>query len=106
MSKLRCLAAALVLVGILVAMRQFLGERVFFLAAALSSLWFVIAFVLLTLPPKVPEVDWEVGIVDRIPKRLRDQGPGLPLNQRLGLALTVANALCLLLWVSLVVFRR
>lgn len=106
MNKFSCLMAAVVLVGILTAMRQLLGERVFLLAASFSALWFAITFVLTTVPPKMPEIEWDVGIVDRSPERLRDRGPGLPLAQRLGLSLSVANALCLLLWVSLVVFRR
>ena len=102
----RSLGAGLVLLALLVTMRQSLGEGVFRLALGLSSLWFVIAFILLTRPPNVNEEVLRKGFEDTTLKPRRRNGVPMTIPNRLLLSFSVANALCLLLWVSLIVFRR
>lgn len=87
--------------AMLAAMYAMLGPRVAAFSACFSALWFVIAFVLLTRPPGIPEfVSERSGGDDQYVIR-RDIIPLLSLPERLKLSLTVACGSCLLIWLSL-----
>ncbi len=55
MNTTKTIPTLLFFVAMLVAMDQFLGHRAAVFTACFSGLWFVIAFVLLTRPPAIPE---------------------------------------------------
>lgn len=95
------LGLAVLLIGLLVSIDQFLGRQVLFFAMGLSSIWFVIAFVLLTRPPGVPEfVSDEVGSDEQHVVR-RDVIPKLPIMERIRLSVGVACGSSLVLWLTL-----
>lgn len=96
-------ALALLWIGMLLAIDQFLGRRVGWFAVGLSATWFGIALILASRPPGIPElVSDEVGSDEQHILR-RDILPKLPWPQRVRLALSVACGSCLLLWLSLAI---
>ena len=97
---------AIALVALVVAISHFLGARVAVMASILSAIWFVIAMVLLTRPPGIPEfVSDEVGSDEQHVIR-KDVMPKLPWIDRLRIALSVACGSCLLLWLTLAILAR
>lgn len=99
-------ALAISLIGMLFAIDIFLGHRVFAFASVLAGIWFVIAIVLLSRPPGIPEfVTQERGSDEQHVLR-RDVIPVLPWNTRLRLSLGAACGSCLILWFSLVLLAR
>ena len=97
--------------AMLVAMDQLLGHRVAVFAACFSLLWFVIAFVLLTRPPGIPEFttkDPTAGDAwgDEHFVVRRDAIPKVPFPERLRLSLTVACGSCMLIWLTLTMLGR
>lgn len=94
------------LVGMLAAIDFFMGHRVLIFAGSLAAIWFVIAVVLLSRPPGIPEfVSDEVGSDEQHVIR-RDVIPKLSWPERIRLSLSVACGSCLLLWISLVLLGR
>ncbi len=97
---------ACLLVGMLIAIDQFLGRRVAVFAASFSAIWFVIAMVLLSRPPGIPEfVSEQVGSDEQHVIR-KDVIPRLPIGRRVRLSLSVACGACLLIWLTLVLLAR
>ncbi|MEM8732790.1 MAG: hypothetical protein AAGG44_01115 [Planctomycetota bacterium] len=92
---------ALLLVGILFAMHSLMGPRVFAFACGLAAIWFVIALVLLSRPPGIPEFVSDDLDQDEQHVLRKDVIPVLPLIDRIRLALSVACGACLLLWLTL-----
>lgn len=92
----------LLLVAMLAGIHTYLGWRVALFAGGLSVVWFVIAMVLLTRPPGIPEFVPERPGSDEQYVVRRDVTLDLPWLDRLRLALGVANGCCLLVWVTLV----
>ncbi len=106
MKYIRGMGLTIFLAAMLFAMDRMLGRQVAYFAICFSALWFVIAFVLLTRPPGVPEfVSRETGSDEQYVVR-RDLIPLLPLAERLRHALTVACGSCLLIWLSLSLMAR
>lgn len=95
---------ALLFAGMLAGMQFFLGWRVVLFAAGFSALWFVIALVLLTRPPGMPEFVQEAAGSDEQYVVRREVMPQLPWIDRLRLALGVACGCCLLIWITLTWF--
>lgn len=97
------------LVGILLAIHQYLGPRVVVFTGSFALLWFTITLVLLSRPPAVPELredikpwdekSWESFREPAISRR--EIFKVIPFRQRLNIALTVAIATCLLLWLTI-----
>ncbi|MCC7334894.1 MAG: hypothetical protein IT422_07350 [Pirellulaceae bacterium] len=101
MKNYQALSLILFFLAMLAGMDIMLGHRVVAFATCFSALWFVIAFVLLTRPPGVPEfVSEQPGSDEQFVVR-RDILPQVPLPERLRLSLTVACGSCLLIWLSL-----
>lgn len=97
---------AALLIGLFVAIHQFLGQSVLFFAMGLSAVWFAIAFILLTRPPGVPEfVSDEVGSDEQHVVR-RDVIPKLPIPERLRLSVGVACGSSLVLWLTLALLAK
>ncbi len=98
-------------IAMLLAMHQMLGERVAIFAACFSGLWFVIAFVLLTRPPGIPEftsqdpTSLDAWGDDQTVVR-RELMPQVPFSERLRLSLTVACGSCMLIWLSLTLLAK
>ena len=90
------------LVGLLLAIYWFLGQRVLMLAGGFAAMWFVIAVILLSRPPGVPEFVSEQPGSDEQYVIRKDVVPRLPWLDRIRLALSVSCGCCLLLWISLV----
>jgi hypothetical protein len=95
------------------AMDYVLGHRVAIFAACFSCLWFVIAFVLLTRPPGIPEFgshDPTAAGADAWGDEhfivRRDVIPKVPLAERLRLSVTVACGSCMLIWLTLTLLGR
>ena len=111
MNATKTIPTFLFFIAMLVAMDQLLGHRVAIFTACFSSLWFVIAFVLLTRPPAIPEFKSQDPTAmdawgdDHIVIR-RDLIPQVSLGERLRLSLTVASGACLLIWLTLTVLAR
>lgn len=94
------------LAGMLAAIHQLLGPKITLIAAGLSGTWFVIAFVLLTRPPGIPEfVSEETGSDEQHVIR-KDVIPKLPVSERFRIALGAACGSCFLLWMSLTFLRQ
>ncbi len=92
--------------AMLIAMDRWLGHRAVVLAGGFSALWFVIAFVLLTRPPGIPEFLPEKPGSDEQYVVRRDVLPKVSLPERLRLSLTVACGSCLLILLTLVLLAR
>ncbi len=111
MNATKSIPTILFFVAMLVAMDQFLGHRTAVFTACFSGLWFVIAFVLLTRPPAIPEFKSQAPSPldtwgdDHIVIR-RDLIPQLSLPERLRLSLTVACGACLLIWLTLTMLAK
>ncbi|MEO8268766.1 MAG: hypothetical protein ABI557_03535 [Aureliella sp.] len=106
MKNYQALPLILFFLAMLAAMDIMLGHRVVAFATSFSALWFVIAFVLLTRPPGIPEfVSEQHGSDEQFVVR-RDIIPPVPLPERLRLSLTVACGSCLLIWLSLGLLGR
>ncbi len=86
-------------------MNHFLGPRVVGLASALAGTWFIIILVLLSRPPGVPEFVSEDAGPDEQHVIRKDVIPKLPMLARIRLALGVACAACLVVWLSLGLLR-
>ncbi len=95
---------ALLFAGMLTGIHFFLGWRVVVFAAGFSSIWFVIALVLLTRPPGIPEFVQEARGRDEQYVIRKEVMPLLPWIDRLRLALGVACGCCLLIWITLTWF--
>ena len=111
MNATKTIPLMLCFIAMLVAMDQILGHRVAIFTACFSGLWFVIAFVLLTRPPAIPEFKSQDPTAmdnwgdDHIVLR-RDIIPQVSLAERFKLSLTVACGSCLLIWLSLTILAR
>lgn len=106
MSRFAELALIAVLLGLFGMLAFFLGPRVLAFGAGLSLTWFVIALILLSRPPGVPEfVSDEVGSDEQHVVR-KDVLPVMPLRQRIQLSLSVACGACFLLWISLISLKQ
>ena len=94
-------ALSVLLLAMLAAIDWFLGHGVLMLASTMAAIWFVIALVLLSRPPGIPEfVSEETGSDEQYVVR-KDVIPKLPWPERLRLSLSVACGSCFLIWVSL-----
>lgn len=93
---------ALLLLAMLLAIYQYMGIRVFYVASFFAALWFSISMILLARPPGMPEfVTEEPGSDEQYVVR-RDVVPKLPLADRFQLSLAVACGSCFLVWTTLV----
>ncbi len=111
MSVGKAIPLILFFVAMLVAMDQFLGHRVAIFTACFSGLWFVIAFVLLTRPPGIPEFTTQDPTAmdiwgDEQYVVRRDVLPRVSLAERLRYSLTVACGSCVLIWLTLTLLGR
>lgn len=94
------------MLAMLAAVDYLMGPRVALVAAGFATLWFAIAFVLLSRPPGIPEFVSERPGGDEQYVIRRDLLPRLPLHERLRLALTVACGSCLVFSLTLGLLGR
>jgi hypothetical protein len=100
------IALAALLSAMLVAIDHFLGRRVLWLTGGFSTIWSLIAFVLLSRPPGIPEFVTEKPGSDEQHVIRREIVLRLSLKERLSLSLSVACGSCLLLWLTLGLLAR
>ena len=92
------------LIAMLAAVQYWMGPRASVLAAFFSMLWFLIAIVLLTRPPGIPEFVSDPMAGDEQHVVRRDVIPKLPWIDRVRLALGVACGSCLAILMTLLIF--
>lgn len=100
------IALIILVATILVAINHWFGRQVLALAAVLGGVWFIIATILLTRPPGIPEFISQEANADEQFVARNDVIPKLPWQQRIRYALCVAGTACLLLWLSIALMGR